>query len=461
MSPQGKRPRPRPAPAPEPSNRGKGIGLIAFGVLLIALFAIVAAAQGLGDPSVPSDAIAVVEDAPDGTVTREEFDRALVQTAARQGLKDVPETSDPQYQALADAAESDLLLARWVRGEASERGIELTDREIDDELEKVKTQQFGNEEAFQKFLDQAGFTEEEARQRIALQLFSDRIQTAVLPQDPEVTAEEVKNFYDANTSQFEQPESRDVRVILTRTEDEANQALAALQDDDSAKSFEEVAKKYSVDEATKSTGGLRQGVVAGQSEPALDDQIFGATEGELVGPFQTDAGFYVIEVEKVTPAVTQTLTDVSQQVRQTLAAQRQQEIATRFQSDFQAKWVARTFCADEFRIDRCANAPAPPPTCTQELIDTTGCDAFVPPRGVADPGTAGVFGTPPPAVRPQGPPRPAPAGGPGALPPGLSPIPGGAVPPGGVPPGSVPPGSVPPGSVPPGSVPPGTAPPGG
>ena len=124
---------------------------------------IVAVAQGIGDPSVPADAIAVVEDAPNGTITKEEFDRALVQTAARQGIKEVPETTDPQYQTLADAAQSDLLLARWVAGEAQERGIETTDREIDDELEKVKQQQFGSEQAFEKFLDQSGFTHEEAR----------------------------------------------------------------------------------------------------------------------------------------------------------------------------------------------------------------------------------------------------------------------------------------------------------
>ena len=286
MSPQGKRARPRPAPEPAPRRSAKGIGLVAFGVLLIALFAIVAVAQGLGDPSVPDDAIAVVEDAPDGTVTKEEYDRALVQTAARQGLKEVPKSTDPQYQALADAAQSDLLLARWVRGEASERGIELTDREVDDELEKVKTQQFGSEEAFQKFLKQAGFTEEEARQRIELQLLSDRIQTAVLPKDPDVTAEEVQRFYDANVSQFEQPEARDVRVILTETEDEANQALAALESDDSPESFEEVAKKYSIDEATKSTGGLRQGVVAGQSEPALDEADLLLGRGRARRPVQ-------------------------------------------------------------------------------------------------------------------------------------------------------------------------------
>jgi parvulin-like peptidyl-prolyl isomerase len=450
VSPQGKRTRPqRPRPAAEPA-RGRGsaakrLGLIIFGALLIALFVIVAVAQGLGDPEVPSDAIAVVEDAPDGTVTKEDFDRGLVQTAARQGLKDVPETSDPQYQSLADAAESDLLLARWVAGEAQERGIETTEREIDDELEKVKQQQFGSEKEFQKFLDQSGFTVDEARERIELQLISDRIQSDVLPASPSVSDDEIQQFYDANIQQFEQPESRDVRVILTKDEADANAALAALQKDDSDQSFKQVAKKYSVDEATKSTGGLRQGVVEGQSEPTLDTQIFNAQPNTLVGPFKGDAGFYVIEVQKVTPAVTSPLDDVRQQISQTLAAQRQQEIAQSFQNDFQSKWISRTFCAEGYRIDRCANAEPPPPTCTEELIKTTGCDAPVPPRGVVEPGSQGVFGSTPPTVLPQGPQRPASAAAGGALPPGLSPVPGGAVPPGSVPPGTAPQTAPPPG----------------
>ena len=148
MSPQGKRARPqRPKPAAAPQRGGGGavkrLGLLIFGALLVALFAIVAVAQGIGDPSIPSDAIAVVDGAPNGTVTQDDFDRALAQTAAQQGIKEIPKTTDPQYQPLADAAESDLLLARWVQGEAAERGIAPTDREIDDELSKVKTQQFG------------------------------------------------------------------------------------------------------------------------------------------------------------------------------------------------------------------------------------------------------------------------------------------------------------------------------
>ena len=33
----------------------------------------------------------------------------------------------------------------------------------------------------------------------------------------------------------------------------------------------------------------------GQSEPALDQQIFSAPQGQLVGPFKGQAGYYLIE----------------------------------------------------------------------------------------------------------------------------------------------------------------------
>ena len=456
MSPQGRQGNPagkaRPNAAPDPKPRKRLYALI-FGVVFVVLFAVVAVSVGIGDPSVPDDAIAVVDDAPDGTITQEQFDRALTQTAARQGIPEVPSTDDPQYKLLADAAESDLILSRWVLGEADERGIEISDREIDDELEKIKEQQFGSDKAFEKFLEDSGFTLDEAKDRIKLQLVSDRIQKAVLPEEPEVTDDEIEAYYNENIAQFEQPETRDVRVILTKTEDEANQALDALGTDPDSKAWEDVAKKFSIDEATKSTGGLRQAVVAGQSEPALDEQIFSAEPNTLVGPFEGDAGFYVIDVEKVTPAQTTPLEDATEQIKQTLIATRQQEIATEFQSDFQTKWIARTFCAEGYRIDRCSNAEPPPNPCTEEVAESQGCPAPVPSTKPIAPGSNGVFGAPAAPGLPQGPVTPAAA----------APVPpGGLVPGGTAPPGTAPPGTAPPaGAPPPSGAPPPTPPPGG
>ena len=102
----------------------------------------------------------------------------------------------------------------------------------------------------------------------------------------------------------------------------------------------------------------------GQNEPALDDAIFSAAEGTLVGPIEGESGSYVIQVEQITPGQTTPLDDVADQIRQTLQQGVQsQEVAT-FRDDFIAKWTARTFCDEDVAIELCANAPPPPEACT-------------------------------------------------------------------------------------------------
>jgi foldase protein PrsA len=429
-----------------PSNT-KRVAAVALGGLLVALFVIVAVAQGLGNPEPSGDEIAIVEDAEgdsDVTITQEQLDRALEQTAARQGLQEVPPPEDPQYELLQQAALSDLLLGVWLRGEASERGIEVTEREIDEELQAViESPDFGSQQAFDRFLEQSGFTEEEARDRLELGVISNRVQEEILPEEPPVTEDEIQAFYDENQAQFEQPETRDVRQVVTETQAEAQDALDQLEQDDSAKGWEEVAREFSTDEATKDAGGLREAVVQGQSEGLLDQQIFNAPTGELVGPFGTDTGFYVIQVENVTPAQTTPLSEASENIRQTLVSARQQELAQAFQEDFLTEWTAKTYCAEGFRIDRCSNADPPPDACTEELAETQGCDAPVPSTRPQAPGTTGVFGAPAIQGLPQGPITPAAEQPPGGVPPGLTPLPGGQAPPGTAPgaaPQAAPPG---------------------
>jgi foldase protein PrsA len=413
-------------------SKTKRVAAIALGGLLAALFVIVAVAQGLGNPSPSDDEVAIVEDAngdDDVAITQEQLDRALQQTAARQGLNEVPPTDDPQYELLQQAALSDLLLGVWVRGEAEQRGIEVTEREVDEELQAViESPDFGSQKAFDRFLEQSGFTEEEARDRLELQVISNRVQEEILPEEPPITDDEIQAFYDENKAQFEQPETRDVRQVVTETQAEAQDALDQLEQDDSAKSWEKVAREFSTDEATKDAGGLREGVIQGQSEGLLDQQIFAAPTGELVGPFGTDQGFYVIQVENATEPTTTPLSEASESIRQALVSARQQEVAQAFQEDFLTEWTSKTFCAEGYRIDRCSNADPAPDPCTEELANTQGCDAPVPSTRPQAPGTSGVFGAPATEGLPQGPITPAaeqPAGG---LPPGLTPLPGGAAP---------------------------------
>jgi parvulin-like peptidyl-prolyl isomerase len=434
MSPSKEQGRKRkPAPVDRSAARRR-FGLVGFGALFVALFVIVAIAQGLSDPSPSGDEVAIVDGAPNDTITQEDLDASLEQTAAGQGLQEVPPEDDPQYEQLRDAAIDRLIVERWLLGEVDDLGIEITDREIEEERDAVIQEQFGGSaKEFDRFLEDSGYTQETVTEQLELQVASTRIQEEAIPQEPEINEDEIETFYEENETQFEQPESRDVRVILTKSEAKANDALAELEEDSTPKGFERVAKQFSTDEATKATGGLREGVVAGQSEPALDEEIFAAPEGELVGPFETESGFYVIQVEGTTPASTVSLDEARPQIEQTLVAARQQELGTAFEEDFIGKWRARTFCGDDYLVERCGNAPPPPSACTEELAESTGCGAAVPSTKPIEPGTAGVFGAPAPTGKPQGPisPQAAAPEVPG-LPPGTD-LPPGAAPQGAAP----------------------------
>jgi parvulin-like peptidyl-prolyl isomerase len=433
----------------------KRTAAIAFSVLLAGVIVLIAATSGIGKPSLPSDdLVAYVEDAPEGEITQEQFDAALEQAAARQQVQEVPEPGTPQYDLIQETAMADLLLSRWVAGEAEELGIEVTDREIDDELDTIINDQFGGQQQFDRFLEQSSFTDEDARDRVSLQLLSQRIQEDVVgTEPPDIPDEEIEDYYNENIAQFETPETRDVRQILNPDQAEAQEAFDQLSEDDSPRNWEKVAKEFSTDEATSSLGGLRQGVVEGQSDPQLDEAVFSASEGELVGPIETGAGFYVFQVDAISEASTQPLDDQTrQQIEQTLASEEQQESAAAYQADFLSKWRARTVCADDFIIDRCGNAPPPPDACTgdddgeEAPVDpvtgepSEGCPAPVPSTKPVPPSSAGDpagVGLP---QGPQGLTQPAPA-----LPPGTQTIPGA---PPGTPQGGAPPTAPPPTAAP-------------
>jgi parvulin-like peptidyl-prolyl isomerase len=337
--------------------RHKRIALLVFGAAVVVAIAGYGVGRGYGHPSVPSGDIAVVEDVPSdlGHVSREDFDRAMVQTAARAGLDDVPKPGDDQYKNVKSAAIGDLLDTVWIQGEAADRGLSVSQRQIDAQVEQIKSQSFRSEREYRQFLERSGFSEEDIRLRVKLQLLSNDIQQDVAGTAPPVSEGEIEDFYDAGQSQFEQPEQRDVRLILNPDRAKVLAAKAALEQDDSDASWKEVAQRYSSDPSSKANGGLRKGLTEGLLERQLDRPVFAAEQGQLEGPVKTPLGYYLFEVEKITPPHQQTLDELRDQIRTQLQQQAQQNAFSAFVDDYGSKWQSRTFCDPDFLVDRCAN----------------------------------------------------------------------------------------------------------
>jgi len=348
------------------------LGLLVFGAAFVVLFAIVAIAEGVGDPSVPSGSVAFVEEVPGdgGDITQEDFDHALELAAKQGGEKKAPKPGDAKYEELKEAALNSLFEAAWLEGQAAEWEIEVSDAEIAKEKKKLKKESFKSEKEFKEFLKESGFTPADVDERVKLQILSTELQEQLKEQVPAPSQGEIENYYEAaKATQFTQKPSRDVRLIVNKDQKKAEAANDALAKDNTAKNWSKVAKKYSEDPTTKESGGLKEGIQKGIEEEPLDADIFGAEEGQVIGPVKTKVGFTVFEVTNTTPESTQELKAVESQIKATLAQQAEQDYFASFISSFSYTWTGRTFCADGYVTERCANfkgdghQAAAPPAC--------------------------------------------------------------------------------------------------
>jgi foldase protein PrsA len=272
-----------------------------------------------------------------------------------------------QYDQLRQQIVGLLISFEWIEREAEKQGVKATDAEVNKALADQKKQNFPKEADYQKFLKDSGQTDEDVIKRVRLDVLSNKIREKVTKGKDKVSDAQIKAYYDKNKAQFAQPERRDLSIVLTKTKAKAEQAKAAL---DSGQSFKEVAKKFSIDDASKAQGGKLPGVAKGQQEQAFDDAIFQAKKGQLTGPVKTQFGWYVFEVDKVNKATQQTLAEAKPTIQQVLASQGQQKALDAFVKDFRAEWKQKTECREGYVTQDCKNAPKETPTPTPGAAPT-------------------------------------------------------------------------------------------
>ena len=321
--------------------------------------------QGQTDPDVASGKKAAeIPDAPDFTKCVAEKQKTAPTPAKGQPAPTTAQFKQQcstEYNGLRDQVLQFLISAQWIVGEAKDQGIKVTDSEVNTQFETTKKQSFPKEADFQKFLKSSGMGLDDLKFRVRVQALSDKLRTKVTKGKDTVTQAQIADYYNKNKSRFAQPERRDLRIVLTKTKAKADQALAALK---SGQSFKSVAKKYSIDQASKNQGGKLLAVAKGQQEKALDDAVFKAPKGKTEGPVKTQFGYYVFDVSKITQASQQTLTQATPTIKQLLQSQNQQKALDDFVKDFQKRWKDKTNCRNGFVTQDCKNAPKPKSTST-------------------------------------------------------------------------------------------------
>jgi foldase protein PrsA len=254
-----------------------------------------------------------------------------------------------------------LIRSTWLDQEANRLNVKVADKTIVKQIDDIKKQQFAQKGSYEKFLQGAGLTNEDVLYQQRIRELQNKITQQVTKGKDKVTDAQIEAYYNKNKSRFSSPERRDLRIVLTKDKAKAEQAKKAL---DSGQSWKAVAKKYSVDQASKAKGGSLPGVAKGQQEPAFDKAIFAASKGKLTGPVKTQFGWYVFTVTKITPAKQQSVDQAKASIKQILASTNQQKALQTFGKDYRNRWKAKTDCRKGYVTDDCKNAPKKKATTT-------------------------------------------------------------------------------------------------
>jgi foldase protein PrsA len=246
-----------------------------------------------------------------------------------------------------------LIKAYWYQADAHKAGIKLTDAQVAAALAKAKQGQFQTSTAYQTFLKQSGQT----NQDIVFRVRVNQVYTKLTQRHPTtVTPAMITSYYNSHKSQFGTPESRNMRIVLTKTAAQASAARSALQH---GQSWAAVAKRYSTDPTTKNSGGLLTGVTAGQQDAALSKSAFAAPANKLEGPIRGQFGYYVLEVVKIVPATQRSLAQSTTLIKQTLQGQLQTSAQTAVDTHAKKDWLSQTTCLAVYAMADCSGYKAP------------------------------------------------------------------------------------------------------
>jgi foldase protein PrsA len=325
---------------------------------------IAAKGQTQSNPGAP---LVVPNDPPDFTGCVSQV-RKEVPSLAKVPSKQLRTTCKQLFTSLSTQVLDFLIRAYWYQADAAKHHVSVSNTSVQNAFNHDKAAQFGaSQSSFQSFLTQSGQTVQDVLYRVRVNLIYQKLVNKELKP---VTNSEIAAYYASHASQFGTPESRNLRIVLTKTKSAADAAKSALS---KGQSWTTVAKRYSIDSATKNKGGQLTNVTQGQEDQALGNAAFSAPQNKLEGPIKSQFGYYLVEVTHIHKATQESLAKARPTIKQTLTLQARQAAQSTVDARARKEYMSKTKCLSAYMMN--------------------DCSGYKPPKGA--PGSPGPSGTPP------------------------------------------------------------------
>jgi parvulin-like peptidyl-prolyl isomerase len=326
-----------------------------------ALAVLTVVAAGCGDTDeVPQDAVAVVDGTPISKTTLDELLARTKKTYATQ-KRQFPKAGTQEYQSLQTQAVAFLVQRQEYAREAEKLGVKITDAQIQKKVDDVRKQYFGGDQKkFEAGLKAQSYTLEALRDDARAQLASEGIYKDITG-DVKVSDGEAQQYYDDNIDRYKVAESREVRHILVKTKDEADQLHDELVN--GGANFATLAKEKSLDPGSKDQGG-KLTVSKGQTVEAFDKAAFSLDTNEISDPIKTQYGYHIIQpLTDVKPGRVTPFAQVRSQIKSQLLQQKKSDAVSKWVSDVEKEYKGKVTYAAGFE---------PPDTTSTSTGTTSG-----------------------------------------------------------------------------------------
>ncbi|MBI3754390.1 MAG: peptidyl-prolyl cis-trans isomerase [Deltaproteobacteria bacterium] len=165
-------------------------------------------------------------------------------------------------------------------------------------LDKLILYKILDQEAMNRGCEQDEGVKEKIRKYREDQLIDQFKRKAILPAI-KVDEREILEYYNANREKYMEPDKVKLRMIHVMNEDEARDIIDDLK---KGGDFSYIARGQSID-PSKEKGGDIGWVQINQLSDAINNAIQGAKEGDILGPFQLQAGYAILEVRGIEKGV--------------------------------------------------------------------------------------------------------------------------------------------------------------
>lgn len=183
-----------------------------------------------------------------------------------------------------------MILDKLILEEAAKLGIEVSEEEVNKEVEHIK-EYFESDEKFKEFLASQNITEERFKEQVKKDLIIFKYKEKVV-EDVKVSEEDIREYYDNNIKEFKNDQVRASHILLD-TREEAEMVLQKIKN---GEDFNKLAEEYSVDPSVKSNKGDLGYFGYGEMVKPFEEAAFALEAGEVSDIVKTQFGYHIIKV---------------------------------------------------------------------------------------------------------------------------------------------------------------------